>query len=341
MQDIGDGDSRPPTYSERLLPTRQQALRQLRFLQDFILSVVGLAGALASIVALWVTLDSGAIERLRELELATLSPGSITSFFERNMGVAITAALCLSLLYGFRRFISYQVRLRRAAFLLWQTHSVLPQMFENMLDIQATSESHIENEEVKNAIRNILDNVRVLFTGYTKDTCAVCIKLKLEDTKGESWVRSYVRDSHSAEARKDIDRNKSTTYQYRISANTAFIEIFRAPEGRTGFLSNNLYRLYLAKKYRNSNTRWRDFYNACMVVAIAPGEPPTVQNSIGFLCVDNIRGGFDRSVAMPILLQFSAIIYTALSPYDLPKKKGRPTERPRSTTEDQSDDANP
>ena len=63
-------------------------------------------------------------------------------------------------------------------------------------------------------------------------------------------------------------------------------------------------------------TPFRDYYNACLVVAIAPHDSSDLENTIGFLCVDNFRGGFDEEICAQILLSFGKDVYQIFETYN-------------------------
>jgi len=67
---------------------------------------------------------------------------------------------------------------------------------------------------------------------------------------------------------------------------------------------------------QRGQTPFRDYYNACLVVAIAPHDSSDLENTIGFLCVDNFRGGFDEEICAQILLSFGKDVYQIFETYN-------------------------
>jgi hypothetical protein len=79
--------------------------------------------------------------------------------------------------------------------------------------------------------------------------------------------------------------------------------------GPNFFLSNNLLELEQQGKYRNFNPKWKSNYNACLVVPIRATARYDYNKNIGFLCVDNMKGGFDEKIAFNILAAFADLVY--------------------------------
>ena len=105
--------------------------------------------------------------------------------------------------------------------------------------------------------------------------------------------------------RSDIDTEVETYPYYR---NTAF-DCILGHEKKNFFLSNDLLELEKQGRYRNYNQKWKDSYNACLVVPIRAVAKIEYNKNIGFLCVDNMKGGFDEIIAFNILAGFADLLY--------------------------------
>jgi len=157
-------------------------------------------------------------------------------------------------------------------------------------------------ESSKNFLIHFLTNTKEVFDLITHDSCSVCIKLLV---KNEYDVKTYLRDPVSLRSRSDIDTEVETYPYYR---NTAF-DCILGHEKKNFFLSNDLLELEKQGRYRNYNQKWKDSYNACLVVPIRAVAKIEYNKNIGFLCVDNMKGGFDEIIAFNILAGFADLLY--------------------------------
>jgi hypothetical protein len=164
----------------------------------------------------------------------------------------------------------------------------------------------------------ILSDIQSVFDRITDDTCSVCIKILTVDD-GRLDVSTWVRDSRSAAERNYVDRLDGTQ-RFDAYANTAFREIIDPRSGKHHFVSNDLKELAALGKYQNANPNWSEHYNAAIVVPIARAESVValatdgaqIEGFLGFLCVDNLKGNFDRQVCLPILNTYASILQILL-----------------------------
>lgn len=161
-------------------------------------------------------------------------------------------------------------------------------------------------ESFRKYLLYFLINIKEIFDLITSDTCNVCIKMILESEKNYDYnVKTYLRDSISYRNRRDIDNDIESYPYYK---NTAF-DCILGHEHHNFFLSNNLLELEQQGKYRNFNPKWKSNYNACLVVPIRATDRVDYNKNIGFLCVDNMKGGFDEKIAFNILAAFADLVY--------------------------------
>lgn len=144
----------------------------------------------------------------------------------------------------------------------------------------------------------MVDNIKEALDVLTDSKCAVCIKII--DTN--SFVKTYVRDSLSLRVREEASKGLKEGYQYK--ENTAFDIILDDYNPDSYFMCNDLKALKSQRGYRNGNGNWSEHYNACLVVPIRfiettqttpSGESIEMSLVPGFLCVDNMKGGFDNT----------------------------------------------
>lgn len=146
-----------------------------------------------------------------------------------------------------------------------------------------------------------MTNIKEAFDIITHDECAVCIKIITD----EKEVKTLIRDPVSYRVRHEADIRLPT---FPLHGNTAFTDIIN-PYKPSIFISNDL---ELETSYINNNSAWKSFYNACIVVPIrvmnSDGPPPEYR-VIGFLCVDNMKGGFEPDLCGDILAAFGDLYF--------------------------------
>jgi hypothetical protein len=160
-----------------------------------------------------------------------------------------------------------------------------------------------------------LTNIKELFDILTGDACSVCIKIIVADKN----VKTLSRDPVSYRMRHETDNSLPS---FPINGNTAFSIIVSDKVSDSTYVSNNLQS---EEEYINLNGRWKKLYNACMVVPIRISykDGDSVRsNVIGFLCVDNMAGNFDKSNCLNLLSAFGDMFFHLLNLYG---KLERPT----------------
>jgi hypothetical protein len=166
-------------------------------------------------------------------------------------------------------------------------------------------EMKLSADEIGSTVATVLGDIKAVFDRITDDNCSVCIKLlNIED--GRLDVTTWMRDTKSTSDRGYVDTLEGTK-NYDAYSNSAFREIIDTNIGKKHFLCNDLKSLSASGKYQNANPNWSDHYNAVLVVPLARERVP-LDSFLGFLCVDNFKGDFDRNVGLPILNIYADII---------------------------------
>ena len=233
-----------------------------------------------------------------------------------NIGILLLLLVALSFLAAVYVYFSYK-NIRAKFRIIKDKHaraqsvivSALHDMYvarHNLEAITLSRDGFVQPiEDYKTFARMYVDiavnQVKRIADAYTNSVCSVTIKL-LEPslTAGDPLptISTYTRDRNSALLRKHVD---ARLQNFPYTSNTAFDEIIkaRAPSGR--YVCNDLRREEMEGQYANSNTNWRDYYNATVVVPIkSPNQNP--QHGIaGFLCVDNWEGGFNDDTLLQLL----------------------------------------
>jgi hypothetical protein len=136
----------------------------------------------------------------------------------------------------------------------------------------------------------MVNNIKEIFDLLTNEKCNICIKFIISNSENpkELLVKTWLRDSISYRERSEIDRKLPN---YPCNENTAFKRIISDEYSESYFLSNDLLN---ERGYINLNPNWQNSYNACLVVPIRIALSENEYSIVGFICVDNTRGGFDK-----------------------------------------------
>ncbi|MGP8051701.1 MAG: hypothetical protein ACLPYB_13980, partial [Desulfobaccales bacterium] len=196
------------------------------------------------------------------------------------------------------------------------THNVFHEHRKLINNIYADSSSQeCENYETRvlsfhQFILYFVNNVKQLFDTLTRGRCSVCLKLITTDPKNDTGglVRTFMRDSISYRERSNTDMRIP---EFHVHENTAFKRILDNECPDSYYICNNLKE---ERGYINLNQDWQKYYNACLVVPIRilkskMNGTKTQHIVIGFLCVDNLHGGFDDRIGLNILAAFGDSLF--------------------------------
>lgn len=124
-----------------------------------------------------------------------------------------------------------------------------------------------------------LINIKNVFNTLTGDDCSVCIKMVVPESNGGYSIETFMRDPDSYRQRSVADR-ESPRYPY--NKNTAFLHILSPDYPDNFFICNDLADLSANNQYQNINPRWKNYYNACLVVPIRISDE-TYKNT--YICI--------------------------------------------------------
>jgi hypothetical protein len=116
----------------------------------------------------------------------------------------------------------------------------------------------------------------------------------------------------STKARDDLPHNinRGTVdeymVEYRYQENTAFRRILEDSTVDV-YINNDLAKASRDKEYDNSNSKWRDEYNATVVMPITfEASPQRIDSNsvLGFITVDSKTAKFDAEISKAVLGQY-------------------------------------
>lgn len=200
-------------------------------------------------------------------------------------------------------------------YVLWQFDEIITNMQASEEDVSA-GEIEKTLESFHRFMIKLLDNLVAYFNFITQDDCAACIKVLNEKKK----VKTFFRDSlnYRFRSRSDLKQDDSP-FIYSVSDNTAFYVISNDGFKDTTFFCDDLVKMKEDGKYNNANPQWETLYRACAVVPIRRKLKENRSNMsklLGFICVDNLKGGFEREEFRDFLSSFGDLVYNLFEKYD-------------------------
>lgn len=174
-------------------------------------------------------------------------------------------------------------------------------------------------------------SVKVQVTGkMVKTLCEMEDKVAAAIEPKDHYIITLARDHETATLFTEREVRKEA---YPVKDNTDFSHILT---GASEFLCNDLKKLEKEGHYTNNNPRWKEWYNATLVVPIMHrATPADKQNIYGFLTVDSLnqshqeiftRDGVERIMAFGADLL--ALIFLNLEVFDKIPLEGEAPEDP-------------
>ena len=160
---------------------------------------------------------------------------------------------------------------------------------------------------------SLLSNVSSTCAKITQDECSSCIKLCRE-----SELKTLYRDSISNRTREESDyTQRGQVFVYDRTENYAF-ELISNPDVKDTFFACD--NLKDHGNYHNSNPNWNKLYNATIVVPIQANLSENKRKKeihiLGFLCCDNMSGGFENKEIKDFLSATGDLLYSLFLLYD-------------------------
>jgi hypothetical protein len=165
----------------------------------------------------------------------------------------------------------------------------------------------------------VISRAKSIFDELTGDECAVCVKRLGLNEDGAfpelPTVVKTIRDPAS-QLRRSVDNNEKID----IRENTAFDFIMDRKNKKDFYFNNALFRSYLEGVYQNSRNTWQNHYNATAVCAIRNPSKDYDNEVLGFLCIDNTKGGFDAELTYAIMQSVSSCLFYVYKNLDIIKR---------------------
>lgn len=191
----------------------------------------------------------------------------------------------------------------------------------SLQDIINKEEEEVTEEELLKTINkfeyfliNITTNIQSFFSQITDDNCSITIKLlNLNNEENPYLIRTYFRDPVNFKKRRETDLLCGPCSVYD---NTAFSIIIDPAYKNTYFSEDNLPDLYDNHLYNNPNPDWHKFYKSTLVVPISVVTGENERKILGFLSVDNFKGGLAINSNKEYLFFVADLLYLAFNKFD-------------------------
>lgn len=163
----------------------------------------------------------------------------------------------------------------------------------------------------RDALHRILKDINHIFACYTGDRVHVSVKTFCHDSDGNKTkdLETFLRDRENDWRRRwDTDQD---TPSIHYNDHSPFSDILGNGHSKS-FVSNNLLYLHRRGLYRNSNENWSENYNAALICPLTRERDRKKVNFDtveGFLCIDNLKGGFDDAVVVHLARMFARVFY--------------------------------
>ncbi len=153
---------------------------------------------------------------------------------------------------------------------------------------------------------NSTASLQQYFSEVSGSQCAITIKQLSPDGR---LVKTFFRDPVNLKKRRNFESYYSDCQDYPVDSNTAFELILSDEYANVYFASDDLQELYDEFQYKNSNDRWRQLYNATIVVPISIVEGQYDRSVLGFLAVDNLDGNLASKANVELLFAVGDLFY--------------------------------
>ncbi|MHA6281176.1 hypothetical protein ACXYMT_13425 [Salinimicrobium sp. CAU 1759] len=194
----------------------------------------------------------------------------------------------------------------------------------SLQEIIDKEESKITDNELIDVINkfdyfliNIITNLQSYFSQITDDNCSLTIKLlnynDASSADDDIFIKTYFRDPVNFKRRRETDNLHP---KCAVEDNTAFAIIMDQAYKNIYFAEDNLTDLYNRHMYKNPNPEWHKYYNSTLVVPISIVTGKNERIILGFLSVDNFKGGLANNSNKEYLFFIADLLYLAFNKFD-------------------------
>lgn len=163
--------------------------------------------------------------------------------------------------------------------------------------------------KVHTFLKELVDDLQVLFSDFTESKCTVTIKLLVQTESSENLnVVTAYRDRESAKIRTGIYRDFEP---YSIEEHSLIRRILESSPFCEHVSSDDLRSL--GREYRNPNPDWNNLFNASAIHAIVSPDNYVTESVFGFLCIDNKGGRLSTNAVTKLMSISSTAVFYVLS----------------------------
>lgn len=174
-------------------------------------------------------------------------------------------------------------------------------------------------------LSDVVEETKRIFEEITRSPCDVTLKLVYPPNtvgRGGSSRTAQISDLRVRDLIRDAvsRRDRGLNGDYQCILNSAYNNILQQKGPNYYYMSNNLRKE--DPPFANPRTDWNQHYNACLVVPVQIGpsgipnpQASAVRHIVGFLCVDNKKGGFDERICFNVLCGIADYLFVYLYLY--------------------------
>lgn len=228
---------------------------------------------------------------------------------ERAVLGLVSGFVLASALLAYRRVLIIRRRFRHVLGEVRHAFEEHLQFCERLSSMTRSKSVSVRSEASKRAREYLIElcgNISSVCAILTQCPCHTSVK-SFDPTTGLVITRARDALVHNRE-RGEVDEGLKS---FHYEENTAFERI----------INDNNYYLYRCNwlrlatatgYYKNRNPKWKHFYHATIVLPITLNRNANAinkQSVIGFVCVDNMRGGFNMKFSRAALLIFVVMLH--------------------------------
>lgn len=228
---------------------------------------------------------------------------------ERAVIGLVSGFVLASAVLAYRRVLIIRRRFRHVLGEIRHSFEEHLQFCERLSAMTRSKSVMVRSEASKRAREYLIElcgNISSVCAILTQSPCHTSVK-SFDPTTGLVTTRARDALVHNRE-RGEVDEGLKS---FHYEENTAFEKIIN-DDSYYLYRCNWLRLADVAGYYKNRNPEWKKFYHATIVLPITLNRNASAinkQSVIGFVCVDNMRGGFNMKLSRAVLLIFVVMLH--------------------------------
>lgn len=285
------------------LKRRFSTLRnEFRFITRIVQIIAGIVGGFVVIIGIIYSDDTNLKLLWDEFLLHIIDISKFVDFYKYEIFLGCLILVALGVWVRLRHVLKLNARYIMALNVVASTkviHSRILNLINRYHLQQKSPDKGLELGElqilVHECLRSSCSRLATAITDITGDESHVCLKTFNPKT---AHVEPVVRDDNPGKFQRPSGRQYDG---YRFEENTGLAAIVN--DQREVYLCEDL--MALGSAYKNKSGDWEEYYNATIIQALSSYRAVSSDRITGFICLDNMRGGFGSSLVKTLLTEFS------------------------------------